>query len=164
MQVLGTPDSGKCAAKDKGVGRETESEGSQRQTSCLTYRNWMPRQSKEGKVAKHFSLPPDEFISWLHTINYVRNICAHHARLWNREIKIVPSVLRFARDKVWISDPAQAKRSKIYYTLCMINYLLQSVNPNSSFSERLKQLISEYSPKISAMGFPENWKSEEIWK
>lgn len=67
-----------------------------------------------------------------------------------------------SRNKVWIPDPAQAKRSKIYYTLCMINYLLQSVNPNSSFSERLKQLISEYSPKISAMGFPENWKSEEI--
>lgn len=115
-------------------------------------------------IAKHFSLPPDEFISWLHTINYVRNICAHHARLWNREIKIVPAVLRFSRDKVWISNPAQAKRSKIYYTLCMINYLLQSVNPNSSFSERLKQLISEYSPKISAMGFSENWKNEEIWK
>lgn len=36
-------------------------------------------------IAKHFALPPDEFISWLHTINYVRNICAHHARLWNRE-------------------------------------------------------------------------------
>lgn len=115
-------------------------------------------------IAKHFSLPPDEFISWLHTINYVRNICAHHARLWNREIKIVPSVLRFSRDKIWISNPGQAKRSKIYYTLCMINYLLQSVNPNSSFSERLKSLISEYSPKLSAMGFPENWEREEIWK
>ncbi|MDE6380839.1 MAG: Abi family protein, partial [Muribaculaceae bacterium] len=22
--------------------------------------------------------------SWLHAIVYVRNICAHHSRLWNR--------------------------------------------------------------------------------
>lgn len=115
-------------------------------------------------IAKHFSLPPDEFISWLHTINYLRNICAHHARLWNREIKIIPALLRFSKDKIWITEPGRTKRSRIYYTLCMINYLLQSVNPNSSFSQRLKQLISEYMPKISAMGFPENWESEKIWE
>ena len=52
MKVLGTPDSGKCAAKDKGVGREAESEGSRRQTSGLTYRNLIPRQSKVGEVAE----------------------------------------------------------------------------------------------------------------
>lgn len=115
-------------------------------------------------IAKHFLLPPDVFISWLHTINYVRNICAHHARLWNREIKVIPSLLRFSKDKVWISNPDQAKRSKIYYTLCITNYFLQSVDPKSSFSERLKLLISDYSPKISAMGFPENWENEKIWK
>lgn len=46
----------------------------------------------------------------------------------------------------------------------MINYLLQSVNPNSSFSQRLKQLIAEYTPKLSAMGFPEDWENDKIWK
>ena len=36
---LNRPDSGKVTAKDKGVYREVESEGSQRQTSGLTDRN-----------------------------------------------------------------------------------------------------------------------------
>ena len=36
---LNCPDSGKVTAKGKGVRRETESEGSQRQTSGLTDRN-----------------------------------------------------------------------------------------------------------------------------
>jgi hypothetical protein len=36
---LTRPNSGKCTAEDKGVRRETESEGSLRQTSGLTYRN-----------------------------------------------------------------------------------------------------------------------------
>ena len=28
--------------------------------------------------------------SWLLTLNYIRNLCAHHARLWNRELAIKP--------------------------------------------------------------------------
>lgn len=32
-------------------------------------------------IASYFALPPQTFCSWLHTINYIRNICAHHARL-----------------------------------------------------------------------------------
>lgn len=104
------------------------------------------------------------FFSWVHTLNYVRNICAHHARLWNREIKIVPSLLRFSKEKVWIANPEEVKRSKVYYTLCMINYLLQSVNPNSSFSLRLKQLIAEYSPKLTSMGFTDSWEYYEFYE
>ncbi|WP_349293799.1 Abi family protein [Marinobacter sp. M3C] len=30
--------------------------------------------------------------SWLHTLTIVRNICAHHARLWNRELGIKPEL------------------------------------------------------------------------
>lgn len=28
--------------------------------------------------------------SWLHSLSYVRNVCAHHSRLWNRELAIKP--------------------------------------------------------------------------
>lgn len=115
-------------------------------------------------IASHFSLPPDIYISWLHTINYVRNLCAHHARLWNREIKIEPSLLRFSRNKEWIVHPETINRRKLYYTLCIINYLLQSINPTSSFSARLKKLIADYKPKLSAMGFPADWLTEIIWQ
>lgn len=115
-------------------------------------------------IAKSFGLPPDEFVSWLHTMNYVRNLCAHHARLWNRDIKIVPALLKFSKSKVWVSNPETLQRSKIYYFLCMINYMLQTVNVNSTFTLRLKNLINEYRPKISAMGFPEKWEEEKIWQ
>ena len=26
------------------------------------------------------------FASWLRSLNYLRNVCAHHSRLWNRNI------------------------------------------------------------------------------
>lgn len=117
-------------------------------------------------IASYFAIPPKTFCSWLHTINYVRNICAHHARLWNRDMNIVPEKLLFSKQLLWISNPNSAKRSKIYYVFCMINYLLQIANPTSQFKNKLKELLTEYNNVISldAMGFPKDWKDEKMWQ
>lgn len=114
-------------------------------------------------IAKEYGLPPKEFISWVHTTNYVRNLCAHHSRLWNREFKIVPAKLSFTKSKKWISNAESVQRKKVYYYLCIVNYMLQTVNPTSSFVYRLKELIHRYNPDLSAMGFPKNWENEKIW-
>ena len=118
------------------------------------------------EIAAYFSLPPDIFCSWLHTINYVRNICAHHARLWNRELDITPKVLSFPKKNMWISKPNTVKNSRIYYFLCMLNYLLQTINPTSAFKQRLKELLDTYSDIVSlhVMGFPHDWMNEEMWE
>lgn len=124
----------------------------------------LEKRGDRADIARAFGLPPDNFSSWLHTLNYVRNICAHHARLWNRDLKIVPSLLKFSKTKVWISNPKSVQRSKIYYFLCMINYILQTVSVDSTFTLRLKKLLKEYNPPISAMGIPKNWEEEKIWQ
>lgn len=36
------------------------------------------------QIAKYFGVADTIMVSWLHTITYVRNICAHHSRLWNK--------------------------------------------------------------------------------
>lgn len=116
-------------------------------------------------IAKHFSLPPSTFNSWLHTINYVRNICAHHSRLWNREFHIIPEKLSFSKDKVWISNSNNIQRTKLYHFLCMLNYLLQTINPSTTFNLKLKTLLKQYpNASIYAMGFPKDWENERIWK
>lgn len=66
-------------------------------------------------IAGYFGLPPKTFCSWLHTMNYVRNLCAHHARLWNRDMSIVPEKLHFSKNLVWISNPDTVQRGKAYY-------------------------------------------------
>lgn len=117
-------------------------------------------------IASYFALPEKTFCSWLHTINYVRNICAHHARLWNKDLNIVPEKLSFSKCLVWISNPHIVQRSKIYYFLCMLNYLLQTANPSSQFKGRLIELLNEYKEivNINSMGFPNDWQRENIWK
>jgi abortive infection bacteriophage resistance protein len=128
--------------------------------------NNLKERSDIAGIAKWFGLPPDIFCSWLHTINYVRNISAHHARLWNRDFNIVPAKLHFSKTKVWVSDPETVQRAKLYYFLCMINYLLQTVNPHSSFKTRLIALLEDYKhvANLGFMGFPANWKNEQLWK
>ena len=117
-------------------------------------------------IASYFALPPKTFCSWLHTMNYVRNICAHHSRLWNRDLNIVPEKLSFSKHLVWISNPETAKRSKNYYFFCMINYMLQVANPTSQFKTKLKELLEEYKNVISldSMGFPQGWDKEKMWE
>ncbi len=39
-------------------------------------------------LAKKFELHTTLLIPWLHTFAYIRNICAHHARLWDRKLSI----------------------------------------------------------------------------
>lgn len=117
-------------------------------------------------IASYFGLPPRTFCSWLHAINYVRNICAHHARLWNRDMNIVPEKLAFSKKLKWLINPNKARLKKFYYTACMLNYLLQTVNPTSPFKTRLIALLDEYKNVVSlpSMGFPKDWKNEEMWK
>ena len=117
-------------------------------------------------IASYFALPPKTFCSWLHTMNYVRNICAHHSRLWNRDLNIVPEKLSFSKRLVWINTPDTAKRSKNYYFFCMINYMLQVANPTSQFKTKLKELLEEYKNVISldSMGFPQGWDKEKMWE
>jgi hypothetical protein len=49
--------------------------------------------------------------------------------------------------------------------LCIIQYLLLKVNPNTTFPDRLKSLLAEFpDADISAMGFPKDWNKETLWQ
>lgn len=45
-------------------------------------------------IAQHFNFHYKRLGDWLHTLTYVRNICAHHSRLWNRELAIKPDKVK----------------------------------------------------------------------
>ncbi|MFV5492438.1 Abi family protein [Acinetobacter sp. ASP199] len=61
-------------------------------------------QSIEDKkeIAQHFSIHHEKLAEWLHILTYVRNICAHHGRLWNRELAIKSKV---DKDPYWQAPP-----------------------------------------------------------
>ncbi|MVN21564.1 Abi family protein [Mucilaginibacter arboris] len=136
------------------------------------YENLKPGRSKRA-IAKHFGLDNSTFSSWLHSIVYIRNICAHHSRLWNKTLSISPA-LPAKPYLQWLTvttttDTRNGKVStinnKTYYILSMIIYLLQTVNPANNFKKKLFILLSKYcTVDPAAMGFPVDWKDQSIWQ
>jgi len=115
------------------------------------------------EIANFFGLLDKAFESWLHSLVYVRNICAHSARLWNRQMRISPLHPRTHKNQ-WLGNK-QVFNNRIYFVLSIIIYLLNIINPKHSFKQRLNALFSKY-PSIdkAAMGFPINWQEEPLWE
>jgi abortive infection bacteriophage resistance protein len=110
-------------------------------TLSMLYSNLLPGKEKR-TISNHFGVSDSVFETWLHSIAYIRNICAHHSRLWNRSMSIRPQIPRKTA-KPWI-DITGIQNNKSYLMLSMIRYLLQTVNPKSSFSLKLKALFTSY--------------------
>ncbi len=128
------------------------------------YRNFKDK-DLQLHVAKCFGCESVErFISWMNTLVYLRNICSHHARLWNRPIKKRPEAYNFGvRSKRW----TQQDLGRLYYSICVIGSLLKSILPGNSFKEELSDLFDEYpyvnSTKSKFLGFPKDWQTEFAW-
>lgn len=114
-------------------------------------------------IADYFGLKPQVFTSWLTVLANLRNMCCHHARVWNRDFMLKPTEPRKA-SKVWI-DTSKLDKKKVFYRLCIIRYFLSAVSPNNNFNGKISDLLSKFpSIDIVAMGFCKDWKDEHLWQ
>ena len=114
------------------------------------------------RIAKEFNLPNSGFLrSWLQSFTTIRNIIAHHSRLWNRNIDFAPKSLHKTNfDFIEIPD----NLNSLYHCLSCILFVLNKVSEGHTAKEKIMELINE-SPflNISEMGFPENWSEQPLW-
>lgn len=131
-------------------------------TLSMLYKNLNTTHEKR-QIANFFGLDDQTFGSWLHCIVYLRNVCAHHSRLWNRVMSIQPRIPRTPR-KLWLVN-SSVSNNRAYFALAMILFLSKTVNPNNRFLEKLNSLFHKY-PEIdkSAMGFDVGWNNEPLWQ
>ncbi|GAA1100038.1 Abi family protein [Tsukamurella spumae] len=107
------------------------------------------------KWAKH---PP--LANWLEHLTVVRNICAHHGRLWNRQLPPIGASQRIRHLAVFDGLPEdQTQVERIHGTICIIAYLLDSVAPGNPWRDEIDSLVSSSFAKIthrhpSEMGVP----------
>jgi len=120
--------------------------------------------SIQREIAAWFNVPDRVMFSWLRTLNEVRNVCAHHGRLWNRDLGnnlLLPNERKYPE---WYK-PYRVPQDKMFGVLCMLQYELKTVAPTSRWRERLLALLDEYSDiPISWMGFPKNWEEGPLWR
>ena len=111
-----------------------------------------------------FVIPKFEYMrNWLRCITVVRNICAHHARLWNANIVVKPNLPNRLPNQ-WITN-RQVAPDKLYPHLCYIAYWLNSINPANTFIKDIKSLLAKYpAADPAAMGFPRGYQNEPLWQ
>ncbi|TDW17957.1 Abi family protein [Kribbella kalugense] len=103
--------------------------------------------------------------NWLRVLNYVRNVCAHHSRLWNRNLadQLAPSHLRSIPDLRHLTQP-EVSHARIYSTLCVVAFLLSRLGHESHWPEQIRDLISTEIPacgrELRELGFPAGWAGE----
>ncbi len=113
-------------------------------------------------VALHFGLSNSILESWIEHLVYIRNICAHHNRLWNRTMTIKAKLPTNPLNE-WINVKA-SKPDKIYTTICMITYLLQTVSKQNPFNGKIRTLFKRFNHiNLNASGFNEKWKTDPFW-
>ncbi|HAQ60797.1 TPA: hypothetical protein DCR49_02145 [Candidatus Delongbacteria bacterium] len=116
------------------------------------------------KVAQNYNIPDQVLNSWLTSINSIRNICAHHSRLWNRTLPYKPLILKKNKYPEW--HELNIDNSKVYSILTILKYLMDHIAPQSGWKFRLRDLLlsDKYDIPLYQMGFPDDWKTCSLWK
>lgn len=117
------------------------------------------------EIADPYGLAEVAFCSFVEHLAYVRNVCAHHARLWNRRLVVATLALpkRPGALSVQMQRDADA-RPGIYNTLVMLLWVMARVSPGSEWRERLLALLEARPDLWSEMGFPADWQRHPLWK
>lgn len=119
-------------------------------------------------VANVYGIDEVVLRSVLRYLTSVRNICAHHERLWNASIEPGLRMPRRAGGsrELFLASNRDAP-GKIYNGLVMVVHLLEGITPNGRWPERLVAFVESghhRSVPIVNMGFPPNWRDFDIWR
>ena len=129
------------------------------------YDEMKPGQVKD-RIAAYYGVDSNTFASWLRHIVYIRNLCAHHSRLWNHTLTVLAKIPKQPKNPFPKVKPGMEKN--VFYTLCVIKYLQNTVKPTNTFAGRLKALIDGFpligGKELASMGFPKDWESDPFWQ
>ena len=113
-------------------------------------------------MAKQLNLHSRDLVSWLHTITIIRNICAHHSRLWNRILPVKPSIpSRKYHPEFYL--PNMVRNDSYFVVLVILKYLLDAISPGNTLIADFSALVANYPDvPLNRMGFPNNWQDYQI--
>lgn len=127
---------------------------------CLTFGNWskifhnLKDRKDKKQIAQRFDLSFKVLGSWIISLIEVRNICAHHERLWNHVFHYPPK-----------GAPQDVRQQEKFYQQAYIaDQLLQSISRTSTWKLKLKNLFQEHpTVPFQQMGFLEDWQNDVFW-
>lgn len=128
-------------------------------------------QQKAEDIASAFGVPTKRLMaSWLASLNYVRNVAAHHSRLFNRKLQNAPRRPRTGEipPLEHLSTHPGKHGFGTYNALAVIAYLLRSVSTESSWRSDLAGLLGAFPTShalgVESMGAPPDWAALDLWR
>lgn len=117
-------------------------------------------------VAQRYGIQASFLQSWMHHCVYVRNLCAHHSRLWDRTWSITPALPPTPH---W-QPPRVPSNRHLFATLLILRKLLSHIPAVQGFSVQWKQRVEQHlaqpplvSHPFQSMGLTNHWQSHPLW-
>jgi abortive infection bacteriophage resistance protein len=106
--------------------------------------------------------------NWLRVLNYIRNICAHHSRLWNRNMTVqVAKKHLHTIPLLRHLNIVEGTANRVYAPICILGFLLRTITPELPWSQMLRKILSTgldaSRRNFDEMGFPAGWENQAIW-
>ena len=115
-------------------------------------------------AAKLGAVNGEVLASWLRAFNFVRNVAAHHSRLWNRRSPEIPKLP--PQDRCHWLAPLHAQpdsASKMFGIFSCLLVLMRLIAPSNDWLLQLKQHLRTFPDtdllSLEAAGFPTAWDS-----
>lgn len=125
-------------------------------TWSILFANLINREDQK-IICKPFGLNYVVMTSWLHSLTYLRNLCAHHSKLFSRNFTFKPLIAKQYAKQL-------ANNTRFAAQATIIKILLDVISPKNHWGIHLFELIKSY-PEIapSKLGFQTNWFKDSFW-
>ena len=115
-------------------------------------------------IARRYGLTGRVLGSWLLTLNYTRNLCAHHSRLWNRALALKPLLPDEKLDARW-HGAVPIANDRVFVVLTLLHFLVRQIAPQTEWRERLFTLFDRFpGVPLKPMGIPDKWRTHDLWR
>ncbi|WP_339618115.1 Abi family protein [uncultured Gilvimarinus sp.] len=118
---------------------------------------------KDKIAAKYGARNGSEFATWLKSLNFIRNVSAHHSRLWN--INILERSALPQENTFWQA----LNNARPFFYFCLIQKLMRVISPGSTWAERLISHIESFpepengAVTIEDFGLTVDWRAWPLW-
>ena len=122
------------------------------------------RNSERKQISTTYGLSPETLESLLQHCAYIRNLCAHHSRLWNRRFTITVQLPQSSPPAV-IPNLNRVQDRLIYNTLVLLIHMVGIIEPTANWPRRLTHHLLSLKPDLFPhMGFPPDWQQRPMWQ
>lgn len=130
----------------------------------MLYKGMQPKD--KDRIAKMYHLKDGKHLqTHLHAFNFIRNVSAHHSRLWNKPM-IFKANLKGLKEEQW----KQLSVAQPFVYFCLMKRMLDVICPNSTWGERFLALLDEFpqvenqAVRLQQMGVVTDLTQWQLWK